>query len=321
MSSGGAELEKLLRRVEISPNDAKTHLSLAAELTRAGDVDKALEHAEEAARLSRGGNESQLRRAICLWRLHRYGEAKALAAYFGDSPEALTWKQLILNRPEPAADVPCIPPTPKGTGTTVETPQDPDAPSVTSAVAGPSGAAPSVAPSAPAAKFDWFQRGDEVEIVLYRKGLNNSSTRVAIEPHRLRVESDGFEWTQAVAPAFDTAASTHRVTAYKVEFVLRKLDTRHWDSLDGAVAEPAPVERPLDKWDSLQVPEEDAEKSDDPDDFFRKVYAEGTPELRRAMTKSFVESNGTSLSTNWDDVKSRTFETVPPEDMVAKKWE
>lgn len=38
------------------------------------------------------------------------------------------------------------------------------------------------------------------------------------------------------------------------------------------------------------------------------------------MTKSFVESNGTSLSTNWDDVKDRTVKTVAPEGVEAKKW-
>lgn len=38
------------------------------------------------------------------------------------------------------------------------------------------------------------------------------------------------------------------------------------------------------------------------------------------MMKSFTESNGTSLSTNWDDVKSKKVETVPPEGVEAKKW-
>lgn len=39
------------------------------------------------------------------------------------------------------------------------------------------------------------------------------------------------------------------------------------------------------------------------------------------MAKSFTESSGTSLSTDWDDVKARTVETVPPEGVEAKKWE
>lgn len=39
------------------------------------------------------------------------------------------------------------------------------------------------------------------------------------------------------------------------------------------------------------------------------------------MMKSFTESNGTSLSTNWDDVKEKRVETVPPDGVEAKKWE
>lgn len=37
------------------------------------------------------------------------------------------------------------------------------------------------------------------------------------------------------------------------------------------------------------------------------------------MMKSFTESNGTCLSTNWDEVGKGTVETRPPEGMIAKK--
>ncbi|RDA88585.1 hypothetical protein CP532_5893 [Ophiocordyceps camponoti-leonardi (nom. inval.)] len=65
-----------------------------------------------------------------------------------------------------------------------------------------------------------------------------------------------------------------------------------------------------------------ADEDDDPDvnAFFKKLYENATPEQRRAMMKSFTESNGTSLSTDWNDVKGRTVETVPPEGMEAKKY-
>lgn len=65
------------------------------------------------------------------------------------------------------------------------------------------------------------------------------------------------------------------------------------------------------------------ENSDDEKDvnlFFKKLYKGATPEQQRAMMKSFTESNGTSLSTNWDDVKGKKVETVPPEGVEAKKW-
>jgi len=39
------------------------------------------------------------------------------------------------------------------------------------------------------------------------------------------------------------------------------------------------------------------------------------------MMKSMQESGGTSLSTNWADVKNKTFKVDPPEGMEAHKWE
>lgn len=113
-------------------------------------------------------------------------------------------------------------------------------------------------------------------------------------------------------------------------------------------------------WDSIvkQSAEEDEElKKDfakDPNaggdqalnELFQKLYADATDDQRRAMIKSYQESNGTALSTDWSDVgKVRSFpshcsaparrltrsslfrrsqkkvETRPPDSMLAKKWE
>ncbi|KAH7318272.1 SGS domain-containing protein [Stachybotrys elegans] len=72
-------------------------------------------------------------------------------------------------------------------------------------------------------------------------------------------------------------------------------------------------------WDKIGE-EEDDDKGSDVNLFFKNLYSNSTPEQQRAMMKSFTESNGTSLSTNWEDVKDRVVETVPPEGVEAKKW-
>lgn len=73
-------------------------------------------------------------------------------------------------------------------------------------------------------------------------------------------------------------------------------------------------------WDNIVDDDEEEEGKSDPDAFFKQLYAGATEEQKRAMMKSFTESNGTTLSTDWGDVAGRTVETKPPEGVEAKEW-
>jgi len=55
--------------------------------------------------------------------------------------------------------------------------------------------------------------------------------------------------------------------------------------------------------------------------FFQDIFRNADEDMRRAMTKSFQESNGTVLSTNWKDVGAKKIEPSPPEGMDLRKWE
>lgn len=53
---------------------------------------------------------------------------------------------------------------------------------------------------------------------------------------------------------------------------------------------------------------------DSVDAFFKKLYAGADPDTRRAMMKSYIESQGTALSTNWSEVGKGKVEARPSSD-------
>lgn len=69
-----------------------------------------------------------------------------------------------------------------------------------------------------------------------------------------------------------------------------------------------------------EIEEDDGEDGDPANAFFKQLYKNADPDTRRAMMKSYQESNGTALSTDWASVSKETVKTQPPEGVVAKKW-
>lgn len=121
------------------------------------------------------------------------------------------------------------------------------------------------------------------------------------------------------------------VGAVKMEAKLTKVEPVLWSNLlvdkDTAktanVDDEAPPAYPSSfckpsNWDLIDVPEDDTHAN--VDTFFKKIYANAGEDARRAMMKSFVESGGTVLSTDWSDVGSKQVEPSPPEGMETKKF-
>jgi suppressor of G2 allele of SKP1 len=95
---------------------------------------------------------------------------------------------------------------------------------------------------------------------------------------------------------------------------------KNWD----AVAKDALKKETKDDKDgeSATVDDDDIDDEGDPlQGFFKKLYKDASPDTRRAMMKSYVESNGTALSTDWEDVGKKTVPINPPDGIEVKKWE
>lgn len=93
-----------------------------------------------------------------------------------------------------------------------------------------------------------------------------------------------------------------------------------------------PPRRTRKNWEGIsdEILKSEKEKSTDEDpnvggdstlnSFFQKIYADADEDTRRAMMKSFQESGGTTLSTNWDEVRKSKVEVKPPAGAEWKKW-
>jgi len=87
------------------------------------------------------------------------------------------------------------------------------------------------------------------------------------------------------------------------------------------VAQTSSIAKPKKDWNKLtkEVEEEKPEGEQALNALFQQIYKDADPDTQRAMMKSFVESNGTCLSTNWAEIGSKKTEIKPPEGMIAKK--
>ncbi|KWU44825.1 SGS-domain-containing protein, partial [Rhodotorula sp. JG-1b] len=196
-----------------------------------------------------------------------------------------------------------------------------------------------------------YQTEREVVVSVFIRNVKEEDLKIDVQPRALSLTvslptgSDVVFDVDPLAHDIDVEASSHRVLQPKIELKLvKKQGGIKWTKLEGEDESlPTPQadtrhaypssSRKQHNWDAIvkQSAEEDDELAKDfsknpnaggdsaLNEMFQKLYADATDDQRRAMIKSYQESNGTSLSTNWEEVSKGKVETSPPESMIAKK--
>ncbi|KPJ18413.1 Suppressor of G2 allele of SKP1-like [Papilio machaon] len=208
---------------------------------------------------------------------------------------------------------------------------------------------PPAEPVNPKIKHDWYQTDSQVIITVLLKNAPNNKVKVHYGDRSVSISSaipnseSEYSLELELAHEIVPAMCTYVVTPSKIEVKLRKKEGIRWTQLEGegeeekikaipqAVIDASGPQQPpklfRKDWDKIErdikkMEEEEKEEGDAAlNSMFQKIYGEGSDEVRRAMNKSYVESGGTVLSTNWNQVSKEKVEVKPPDGLEFKKWE
>ncbi|PIA49154.1 hypothetical protein AQUCO_01300188v1 [Aquilegia coerulea] len=205
-------------------------------------------------------------------------------------------------------------------------------------------------PAKPKYRHEYYQKPNDVVVTIFAKGVQAKHVVVDFGEQILSVTieipgEDVYHFQPRLFGKIKPEDCRYQVLSTKIEIRLAKADPINWTTLEftkeplvpqkinvSSVAEVGRPTYPSSKsravnWDEIeaQVKKEEKEEKLDGDaalnKFFREIYQGADEDVRRAMSKSFVESNGTVLSTNWKEVGAKKVEGTPPDGMEMKKWE
>ncbi|NXC52655.1 SGT1 protein, partial [Aleadryas rufinucha] len=192
--------------------------------------------------------------------------------------------------------------------------------------------------------YDWYQTESQVTVTIMIKNAQKDDVSVQFLEKKMNASvrlpsGEDFNLKLDLLHSIVPEQSTFKVLSTKIEIKMKKPEAVRWEKLEGQGDSPKFKQFTPDtqhlypssshytrNWDKLVVEIKEEEKNEKLEGdaalnkLFQQIYSDGTDEVKRAMNKSFMESGGTVLSTNWSDVGKRKVEVNPPDDVEWKKF-
>ena len=160
---------------------------------------------------------------------------------------------------------------------------------------------------------DSYQTIKEVAVTVYKSGKTVELIEAGTSPQGLvcKFIINGEEYDKAWAFFGSIKEGSLKVdnSSKKIEISFQKVTPGNWPRAEAGQDETKPL---YQKWKEIHLPQEEEDKNEGIDKFLQRIYANASDDAKRAMNKSYFESVGTVLSTNWEDVGKRKVEPQPP---------
>ncbi|KAL0073593.1 SGS domain-containing protein [Phycomyces blakesleeanus] len=338
------------KAISLEPTNAEYLLKRGVTYQKTKEFEKALADAKQALSVvqdTKGSNnllaKAHLQNGIALHQLGHYTEAQK---HFETSKELnpnertlVTWLKKNSDKVPAVITPPAAPPVATATPPTAAAPAPASkltAANLPEPIAGATVPVP-VTPQAVRVRHEWFQSDKFVTVEVFIKNIKAGTVNLEFHDNsisltiRLPSGSDYNLELDPLAHEIDPSQSSYKILSTKLEIKLKKsLEGIMWGTLEGEdpnTSAMAVASQPTKKgkdWGKLAKEiEKEQEKPEGEkalNAMFQQIYSNADDDTKRAMMKSFVESNGTCLSTNWSEVGAKAVETKPPEGMIAKKY-
>jgi len=333
-------------------SSAAESITAGREALAAKSFTKAVQHADAALKAESGNSAALQLRGEALFGMEEWESAKesfeqaaaAATAAGADAKPCAVWArkcqaELDLEEEEEEGD------------------EAEAAPAPAAAAAAPAAGAPASAAleadaplppiARPKVRHEWYQSQTHVVVEVFIKKLRKEDVQVEMGEQTLSVciktsESSEFTLDLTLCDKIIVEESKYTILSTKLEIRMKKAEQARWLDLQASKAAITKIKwddsSSVDKhaypysvkggaikknWDAIAstVEEEKLEGDQALNKVFQDIFGKGTDEQRKAMIKSFTESGGTVLSTNWEDVGKRKVEGSAPKGLEMKSWD